>query len=247
MTNKDEADGTSDSSEFRDRVKFAWGLTAVALLLVALPVVVNIIGDFLHAPIGIKDNPPEPTLVVQYAQLAFVPLAAAFIALSLLKSMSELFSGKQIAAAVACLSVLAVLVVMIVGVILHRDLIPGSLYLWNKFAPFLNYFLNKIGPLLFALLLLLIDLVFAYGYLSDWSRWKTFRERFGTVLIALSSFPAIVTFMTLIGIFFDVKVLEFNDPVSVRAPVIAFVLFFGGIACIPKPTTKHADTVSGEK
>lgn len=52
-------------------------LFCVSLFLLAIASALdflNFLGDFLHAPIGIKDYPPEPNVIVQLAKLAIIPL-----------------------------------------------------------------------------------------------------------------------------------------------------------------------------
>jgi hypothetical protein len=49
-------------------------IAASLLSFATVLVILNSLDDFLHAPIGIKDNPPEPGLLVQGAELAWFPL-----------------------------------------------------------------------------------------------------------------------------------------------------------------------------
>jgi hypothetical protein len=69
-------------------------LFCFALFLLALAtvfVILNWLDDFLHAPIGIKDYPPEPGFVVQLAGLAWIPLVLSVLLLGFLAIMSRLF------------------------------------------------------------------------------------------------------------------------------------------------------------
>jgi hypothetical protein len=50
----------------------------------------NEINDFLMSPIGIKEHPPEPGMVVQYAQMAFWPLVISFAILWALMKLTEI-------------------------------------------------------------------------------------------------------------------------------------------------------------
>ena len=53
---------------------------AVLLAIALLAIFANSLDDFLHAPIGIKDDPPEPGLIVQFAQSCMAAAAVEHIA-----------------------------------------------------------------------------------------------------------------------------------------------------------------------
>jgi hypothetical protein len=62
---------------------------SISLLAIATALVVlNWLDDFLHAPIGIKDYPPEPGFIVLFAKLAFIPLVLSLLFLGFLSLMS---------------------------------------------------------------------------------------------------------------------------------------------------------------
>lgn len=49
----------------------------------------NELNEFLMSPIGIKEHPPEPGIVVQYAQMAFWPLLISFAILWALMKLTK--------------------------------------------------------------------------------------------------------------------------------------------------------------
>jgi len=49
----------------------------------------NDLVNFLHAPIGVKDHPPEPMALVQFARLAFWPVLILYGALWLVAGFIE--------------------------------------------------------------------------------------------------------------------------------------------------------------
>lgn len=61
---------------------------ALAIFLLTL----NWLDDFLHAPIGIKDNPPEPGILVQTASLVWIPLLLTVVLFGFLRFGSRVFS-----------------------------------------------------------------------------------------------------------------------------------------------------------
>ena len=192
MADGNELNSKRDESElpFRYLIALAWGISGLALGFIVLLIVSNGISDFLRAPIGIKDNPPDPELLIQYARLALNPVALAFALLWALKTAAARYSTKLVLLGLASVGACAALVISLIGVIIHRELIPGSFYFWGRLGlPGLLYFWDRIAPLLFALVLLLIDLAFAYGCASDWRQLQSFREKLGTILLASSAFP----------------------------------------------------------
>jgi hypothetical protein len=67
---------------------------SLALLAIAsASIILNGLDNFLHAPIGIKDNPPEPGIVVQLAQLAWIPLLLSVLLFGILRAMSLVFKS----------------------------------------------------------------------------------------------------------------------------------------------------------
>lgn len=71
-----------------DWVSLLCWLFGFLLAWIVLAIFANGLGDFLHAPIGIKDNPPEPGIVIQFARIACYPVVACFIALRVLMHFS---------------------------------------------------------------------------------------------------------------------------------------------------------------
>jgi hypothetical protein len=55
----------------------SWFLIVCSLVFI----VGNWVWNFLHVPIGIKDNPPQPDFIVRYAQHAVWPLLIAWLVL----------------------------------------------------------------------------------------------------------------------------------------------------------------------
>ena len=68
------AESEQNASKIHGLVDFLWGLSCLFLVLIALVLISNWLDDFLHAPIGIKDNPPAPGAIVQVAHLSFWPI-----------------------------------------------------------------------------------------------------------------------------------------------------------------------------
>lgn len=201
-----------------DLIRRALQLSSFALGFVILVIIGNGLGDFLIAPIGIKENPPVPGGLVQFARAANGPVLFCFFVLYILKVfVPEECTSKQFFRGIAALVLGAALaiffVVLIVGEVQHREFIPGTYYFWNRILPFI-----------FLTILLLMDLFFAHSVLRSWKVMASKREKFGAVLIGLSAFPAVLGF---IGFVASKGSLVVNVP-------LAILLFIVGVACIPK-------------
>jgi hypothetical protein len=229
--------GASGSTP-HSRIVFAWHLSGLVLLLLTLVVAGNAVSNFLHAPIGIKDNPPDPELLVQFARIAIYPVGILFIGLGLLIHMAETMSAKDILwifVGVVAFALSTVPAVFLIGVALHREIIPGSNYLLPLFRLVFRAILF-ILPLVF----LVVDLYAAYWFFASWKPTKARRDKCAALLVGFSTCPAVVAF---IGHCMPIGESFFRNPLWVIA---AFSLFFGGLACESQPAqeSQHKD-VSG--
>ena len=115
-------------------------LFAIATALVVL----NWLDDFLHAPIGIKDYPPEPGLIVLFAKLAFIPLVLSVLLLGFLSLMSRFLNTIPLLLGTAILTFgSASLVGRMLGEYMGRELFHGQ-----------AYFTQTVTPILFVLFLM---------------------------------------------------------------------------------------------
>jgi hypothetical protein len=90
--NENSYDSDSYQPKFGHRLFVIFFYISFSLLIVATAsVILNWLDDFLHAPIGIKDYPPEPGLVVQIAQLAWIPLVLSVFLSGFFGFMSRVF------------------------------------------------------------------------------------------------------------------------------------------------------------
>jgi hypothetical protein len=109
----------------------------LTLVLATFLVVLNWLDDFLHAPIGIKDYPPEPGALVQIAQLAWIPLLFVVALTAFLRFASRAFSTVPLllgAVIVTCGPV------SLVGGLLgdaKREYFHGQQYFAHSVTPFL--------------------------------------------------------------------------------------------------------------
>jgi hypothetical protein len=185
----------------------------------------NWIDDFLHAPIGIKDNPPQPGAVVQFAQLALRPLTVCFLALAFLGLLTEWYRPKQIAIGVTAFAAWAVLAVTFAGLVLHRELIPGQILLWNLFS--------KAFGFLLALVLLAIYLLSVFAAIHEWS--LSSRHKLVAVLMGLS---AILAVPSSVGLY----VTRVNN-IAHTGILLAVVIFIVGVMAVPE-RAKTSDRAS---
>jgi hypothetical protein len=193
----------------------------LAWILVAI--CANWLGDFLHAPLGIKDNPPEPGILVQYAQLAVYPVTACFIALRVLKYFSGVYSTKDFLLGCAGALICILVVVLLAGEVLHREFIAGTFYFWKTLA-----------PSFMALLFLLFDGWVAGALVLHWKSTNSVRTKLATVLFVLSTAFGIVA---LIGLCVP------SEKRLTGFAIIAIILFISGLTSTPldksKPTTSE--------
>src|ERR1700754_965991 len=61
------------TSTLQDWLDLFWILSCILLVLAVLVLGGNWLDEFLHAPIGIEDNPTQPGAILQVAHLAFWP------------------------------------------------------------------------------------------------------------------------------------------------------------------------------
>jgi len=178
---------TEPGLTLQDCMAFGWGLSCLLICLMTAILGMNWLGNFLHAPIGIKDNPPEPNAVVQLTQFAFWPVFVLFGVMLLLKnltidiSLREFFKGSIVFTLLA--APFALLIVLIGGLLLHREFIPGTYFFWNTLA-----------PILFTGGLLLYDCLWAYVLVRSLKITDTARKKFAAVFIGLSAVCGIVGF-----------------------------------------------------
>lgn len=79
---------SSDSASNRERygvIGMLWFLSLLVVGFMSITLGMNWLGDFLHAPIGIKDNPPDPGTLIQIEQLIFAPAMTCFVVLHFLR------------------------------------------------------------------------------------------------------------------------------------------------------------------
>ena len=118
---------------------------SISLLAIATALVVlNWLDDFLHAPIGIKDYPPEPGFVILFAKLAFIPLMLSVLLLGSMSLMSRFLNTIPLLLGAAIFTFGGVsLVGRILGEHKGVELFHGQ-----------AYFLQIVTPILFVLCLM---------------------------------------------------------------------------------------------
>lgn len=200
----------------------------VKLLMIVLAVIVvlqcgNWLDDFLHAPIGIKDNPPEAGALVQLANLALWPTAGLYLAARILRFFAREFTVPQILGGLGGFLAWIFTVVLLVGEFMHREFIPGTFFLFRK-----------VGPGAFAALLLGFDGLMAVLHMKRDGdpEEDEFHRKFAAVCFTLS---------TLSGVY---GVVEFylapNSPFLLGAILATAVLFFCGLKAAPKTAEAKA-------
>lgn len=141
-----------------------------ALMVFGLILVVGTgLDNFLHAPIGIKDNPPPPSALVAFAQDLLTPIIVIWVALRVLRWISKEFGVVGVAGTVAWVVVVAVMAsAFLARSRWHYEFIPGSVWLFTK------------GSWLFAFLLGLgvtvVDGYFSWSFIKKLTIDKSFRK-----------------------------------------------------------------------
>jgi hypothetical protein len=153
---------------FLNIVYYLW--TALLWLAIALDIGTGI-DNFLHAPIGIKDNPPDPGALVDLARDLIIPLVIGWVVLKLFRWFAKEMGAKFVAGAVAWIVGVAFLVsAMLAKSRWHPEFIPGSAYLFDIAIKVFGY----------ALLagVVLLDAYFAVNYvraITQKEDMRTFR------------------------------------------------------------------------
>lgn len=216
----------------RDWVAIAWGLTGFLLVIILLAILENWIINFLHAPIGIKDNPPEPSIMVQIAQFTSWPIGICFGVASVLKILIEDRTPKEAILIVVrfalYLASLVVLVALGFAAVLHRELIPGTFFLWKIAEPLVA----TVSVYLFCAVFLILDGVISYSWIRSWNNFGI-RGKIATVLAGLSTISGLGGFIGMCA----------NKPDASGPGLLAIVLFVGAYICMPQPAKESSPEV----
>jgi hypothetical protein len=182
-----EENGSSNPNQpdsqmsLHERVSVLCWLSRFFLILIVIVVCINWLGDFLHAPLGIKDNPPEPGPLVQFAQVAIFPALICYFVLRVMKYFSGEYSSRDFLLGSAGVLLFISVVLLLVGPVLHRELIPGTFYFWRTLAAPLSgaAFLTFDGSL-------------AYGLIRNWRSLDNVRYKWSAALFVLSTLFGVV-------------------------------------------------------
>lgn len=139
-------------------------LCLVLLVLAIFLDFCNGLGNFLHAPIGFKDDDPEPGAIVQIAQIAWIPLLVGVLLFGFLKLVSREFKT---------IPLLLGTTIFVTGV---GSLVGGLLDAYYKGGELFNgqtYFTKVVTPVLWAVF---IASWAAYGAYRSYERWKQERR-----------------------------------------------------------------------
>jgi hypothetical protein len=188
------------------------GFTKFLLFIAVALAVMNWLGDFLHAPLGIKDNPPEPGTLVQLAQFLFWPLCIGFIGFRVLQWCFETYTLVEIAVCGSIFAIWCLTALWVVQNRFHRELIPGS-----------RAIVRIVLPFVLGLLALATNLFLSWAFVRQ-SRGKGLRYKVGSLFMCISAMIAIFSFAELCkGI---------RPPYEGYAAVSA-LLFFVGVGIVP--------------
>lgn len=179
MTDVSNEEGTP-SITLHGAITLLWGIALVVLGWIVIAVLSNWLSDFLHAPIGIKDNPPEPGAMVQIAQALLLPVGVCFLVLWALRLLTREFTSKQIAIATGGFGLWCAAVWGLYAAFTHR---PEARYF--QFA----------WTVLVAGILLAVDAFAAYAFIRGWEREDSLKENCAALLIILSVIPAAAAFV----------------------------------------------------
>ena len=141
----------------------------ISLSLLALASALDILNgldNFLHAPIGIKDNPPEPGIVVQLAQLTWIPLLLSVLLFGFLRMMSLIF--KSVPLLLGTLIVTCGFTSLVGGILGEhkgKELFDGQ-----------TYFTQTVTPTLYVIFLMSWVGVGAYLFIEKWKRDRRLRH-----------------------------------------------------------------------
>jgi hypothetical protein len=146
------------------------GLSWLLFLLLASAtalVVLNWLDDFLHAPIGIKDYPPEPGMIVQLANLAWLPLLVILLIFALLSFMSSFAKTIPLLLGTSLVScgVLS-LIGGILGELKSTELFAGE-----------QFFVRDVTPALWCGVIVSFLGLSLYGGIQDWKKEIQLKKR----------------------------------------------------------------------
>lgn len=155
-------------------------LCTALLVLAIIMDVGNGLGNFLHAPIGIKDNPPDPGPFVDLARALIVPLILGYIGLRVLRWLAKEMGWVDVMATLVSLAVVAVLGSSIWAMRGHPEYIPGSVYLIHAAM--------KIWAFLFGTIVVLGDAFFAWEYFKFWRKERKVMQVIAGLGFLISTF-----------------------------------------------------------
>jgi hypothetical protein len=161
---------------------------AISLLAIATALVVlNWLDDFLHAPIGIKDYPPEPGFVILFAKLSFIPLVLSVLLLGFLSLMSRIFNTVPLLLGTAIITFGGVsLVGGILGEHKGEELFHGQ-----------AYFSQTVTPILYILFLMSCVGIGANHCIVKWKSDRKPRYGIAGLCLLLSISMALIGFLAI--------------------------------------------------
>lgn len=212
MSDIESLNRQAEGGKFR---RFVRGLRrGCVLLAIAAGIIVcaNWLFQALPAAMGFHASLNSPNALVVNAQMAFWPLVILALLLAALEFLSTMAAGAQyLGTAVAILLALTILESFL-GDSVRREIFPGTDYFWNH-----------IWPMVWASILLGIVLLTAYICVKSRKYASNWRDKLGTVLVVLSTIPAVIAFLGL--------VLPNMEDISTNA-MWALALYLPGIALI---------------
>jgi hypothetical protein len=147
-------------------------ITLFLIAIASLLSLMNGLDDFLHAPIGIKDHPPEPGALVQMADAAWLPLLGLLLLFGFLSLASRVFHP---------VSVMLATVILVTGSV---ALVGGILGESKKqYFQSQHYFTQTVTPVLYIVFLMTWVVVGVRLSIRNWLRER--KPRYGAAAVLL--------------------------------------------------------------
>lgn len=216
----------NDALSYKEKLlmlfKFVRGCSRVLLIFAVFVVVMNSIGNFLHAPIGIKDNPPAPGLLAGLAQMAIVPLVISYLGSRVLVWFVEEHSLFQ--------SAFGCVVSALCGI--------GALWILQDLSRRLNLDsldLARVWIAALVIALLITSELFLGGVASEWKP-VTLKLRLGIGFLFGSTVIAEIAVANSLA----------ENFVSMKAVALSTVVFVIGLIMLPDPDNAHQHHIHSE-
>ena len=153
----------------------------------------NGLDNFLHAPIGIKENPPPPSDLVALADALVVPIGISTFVLRFFRWLCREFPTSVVLTWFGGIIFFGIAGVAFIGKFwLHQEIVPGSFFLFDRVWPIIY----RLCTVVFGLCMVAFVCLIAYGSVDGWKKRRTVRNGLVALGMSLSTLAGLIALVT---------------------------------------------------